>query len=109
MAVTLLALYYLTEVDFTITEGKRTVARQRELFADGKSQTMNSRHLVQPDGWVHAVDLAPWVAGTIPWDDWGYFEKVAEAMKQAADMLGVKITWGGDWTTFKDGPHFQLG
>jgi len=109
VAVTLLALYHLTEIDFAITEGKRTMARQRELYAGGKSQTMNSLHLIQPDGWVHAVDLAPWVNGAIPWDDWAAFERVAKAMKAAAGMLGVEITWGGDWTTLKDGPHFQLG
>ncbi|ELX2023514.1 M15 family peptidase, partial [Escherichia coli] len=22
--------------------------------------------------------------------------------------LGTAIEWGGDWTSLKDGPHFQL-
>ncbi|MCV5473136.1 M15 family metallopeptidase, partial [Escherichia coli] len=35
----------LTEVDFGITEGLRTKERQKQLVAEGKSQTMNSRHL----------------------------------------------------------------
>lgn len=109
IAVTLLALYHFTDIDFAVTEGRRTVERQRELIAAGKSQTMSSKHLIQSDGFAHAVDLAPWVNGTIPWDDWAAFERVAKAMKAAAGMLGVEITWGGDWTTLKDGPHFQLG
>ena len=25
-----------------------------------------------------------------------------------AGGFGVPIEWGGDWRTFKDGPHFQL-
>jgi len=26
----------------------------------------------------------------------------------AAADLGVQIIWGGDWLTFRDGPHFEL-
>ena len=33
---------------------------------------------------------------------------MADAMKQAAEELDVDLEWGGDWKTFKDGPHFQL-
>lgn len=36
------------------------------------------------------------------------YYKIADAMKQAADELRIPIEWGGDWRTFKDGPHFQL-
>ncbi|MCX2590170.1 M15 family metallopeptidase, partial [Proteus penneri] len=39
---------------------------------------------------------------------WSYFKKVADAMMQAAKELSVDIEWGGNWKTFKDGPHFQL-
>lgn len=93
----------ITDIDFMVIEGKRNEARQRQLFASGKSQTMNSRHLTG-----HAVDCAPLVNNQIPWNDWSYFKKVADAMMQAAKELGVDIEWGGNWKTFKDGPHFQL-
>ena len=53
----------ISEVDFTVLEGLRTAERQRELVAAGKSQTMNSRHLVG-----EAVDLGAWVDGTVSWD-----------------------------------------
>ncbi|ELI8130171.1 M15 family metallopeptidase, partial [Yersinia enterocolitica] len=35
----------LSTVDFGVIEGVRTVERQKELVAAGKSQTMNSRHI----------------------------------------------------------------
>lgn len=108
IACVVLSLYVFTDIDFSVTEGLRTLERQKKLYAEGKSKTMNSRHLVQSDGFSHAVDLAPWVNGTIPWNDWNAFERIANAMKRSAKYLGIEITWGGDWKSFKDGPHFQL-
>ncbi|RLO42828.1 peptidase M15, partial [Serratia marcescens] len=35
----------LSPVDFGITEGLRTMERQREMVRTGKSQTLKSRHL----------------------------------------------------------------
>lgn len=92
----------LTEVDFGVTEGLRTVERQRELVAKGASKTMNSRHLTG-----HAVDLVAYIGSEVHWD-WPLYHKIAEAMKRAAKALGVPIVWGGDWKSFKDGPHFEL-
>ncbi len=90
-----------SDVDFMVTEGLRTKERQRELVAAGASKTMNSRHITG-----HAVDLVAYVNG-IRWD-WPLYEKIAKAMKQAAYELNIKIEWGGDWKSFKDGPHFQI-
>lgn len=90
-----------SEVDFMVTEGLRSKERQKELVAAGASKTMNSRHITG-----HAVDLAAYVNG-IRWD-WPLYEKIAKAMKQAAYELNIKIEWGGDWKSFKDGPHFQI-
>lgn len=92
----------ITPVDFIITEGLRTKERQEQLVKAGASKTMNSRHLTG-----HAVDIAPMVAGEVRWD-WELFRKIAPAIKQAAVELKVPIVWGGDWKTFKDGPHFEL-
>jgi peptidoglycan L-alanyl-D-glutamate endopeptidase CwlK len=92
----------LSPVDFTVVEGLRTKKRQAELLKAGASRTMNSRHLTG-----HAVDLAPFIGGRIRWD-WPPFHLLAKAMKTAAAELGVAIVWGGDWRTFKDGPHFEL-
>lgn len=90
-----------SEVDFMVTEGLRSKERQKELVAAGASKTMNSRHITG-----HAVDLAAYVNG-IRWD-WPLYEKIAKAMKQAAYELNIRIEWGGDWKSFKDGPHFQI-
>jgi len=91
-----------TSIDFTVLEGLRSVARQRELVDKGASTTMNSRHL---DG--HAVDLGAYVGGTVRWD-WPLYHKIADAMKEAAQELKVDMDWGGDWQSFPDGPHYQL-
>ncbi len=95
---------------FVVLEGLRTRDRQAQLLAKGASTTMNSRHITG-----HAVDIAPWMDdgdgvvenGEIRWD-WPLYHPMAAAMKKAATDLGVQIVWGGDWKTFKDGPHFEL-
>lgn len=93
----------LSPVAFTVIEGLRTVERQRQLVAQGASKTMNSRHITG-----HAVDLAPHRPdGQIAFD-WPLYYKLAPVMKQAAQELGVALDWGGDWRSFKDGPHFEL-
>ena len=99
-------------VDFTVLEGVRSDERQIALFAAGATSTMNSRHKVKKveDGGTslaHAVDLGAWVDGGVRWD-WPLYDKIAAAMKLAAIELGIEIEWGGDWRTFRDGPHFQL-
>ena len=92
----------ITDVDFTVLEGVRPYARQKTLFAKGATSTLKSRHLTG-----HAVDLGAYVDGEVRWD-WPLYHKIADAVKQAAEELGISIEWGGDWETFKDGPHFQL-
>lgn len=89
-------------LEFVITEGLRTQARQKQLVAAGASLTMKSRHLTG-----HAVDLAVLVGGKIRWD-WPLYAELARAVKEAANAVSVPIEWGGDWETLKDGPHFQL-
>ena len=92
----------ISDLDFMVTEGLRTAAQQSKYVAAGRSQTKNSRHLTG-----HAVDLAVLLNGELTWD-WKYYAKLGDIMKQAAKDLGIKIEWGGDWRTLRDGPHFQL-
>jgi len=89
-------------VDVRVTEGLRTLARQRQLVAAGASKTLRSRHLTG-----HAIDVCGWIAGA-PDYSWPVIRKIAEGMKEAARLEGVAIEWGGDWRTFQDGPHWQL-
>lgn len=93
----------LSEVDFCVIEGVRTIERQRQLKLEGHTQTLNSRHLTG-----HAVDLAPIIEKIIPWDRWEFFEMLAEVMKESAMKADIPIVWGGDWKNFKDGVHFEL-
>jgi len=97
----------LSDIDFTVLEVLRTVARQRELVAKGASKTMRSRHLPGANGKSHAVDIAPLDGGQVSWA-WPLYHRLAPIIKQAALEVGVPIEWGGDWKSFKDGPHFQL-
>ena len=114
----------ISPVDFRVGEGLRTLERQRELFAAGKSQTMKSRHLTG-----HAVDLVAIYHGEVSWD-MELYKEINKAMFEAVEDLnslkrGVtdedadekprgelgqlySLEWGGNWTTFKDGPHWQL-
>lgn len=92
----------ISDVDFTVIEGLRSISRQRELVKSGASRTMKSRHI---NGF--AVDIVPYVAGSVRWD-WPLFMPISSAMKIAARELGIEVEWGGDWTSFKDGPHWQL-
>ena len=92
----------LTEIDFRVTEGLRSKARQIELVNKGASKTLNSRHITG-----HAVDVVALIGGSVRWD-WPLYDKIAKAFKQSAKELNIPIVWGGDWKTFKDGPHFEL-
>ncbi|TQI81596.1 D-alanyl-D-alanine carboxypeptidase-like protein [Serratia fonticola] len=96
-----LALRY-SLVPFSITEGVRSMARQRELLREGKTQTLRSRHLTG-----HAVDVVAMPAGTVSWV-WDYYAQIAVAVRRAARECGIDVEWGGEWKTLKDGPHFQL-
>ncbi|WP_127960163.1 M15 family metallopeptidase [Serratia microhaemolytica] len=92
----------LSPIDFAITEGVRSLERQQQLVATGKSQTLNSRHLTG-----HALDVVAYLGNNVSWE-WRCYQQIANAFKQAASELGISLEWGGDWQTLKDGPHFQL-
>ena len=125
----------LTEQDFTVFEGVRTITQQKANVAKGVSTTLyGSRHLIGKNGYAHAVDLVPYIGGQLKWD-WEGCYKIAEAVKQASIELGIPIRWGGVWDkelseiegtakeaqqryvdkrlkagqrAFADGPHFEL-
>ena len=110
----------LTDQDFMVLEGVRTPARQKELYAQGRTApgpkvtwTLNSNHFINPKtGFGHAVDLVPFPV------DWSHtkLDVVSKAMFAAAWELGVPIRWGADWDRDgkprekgeTDSPHFEL-
>ena len=105
----------ISEVDFTVLEGVRTLERQRELYAQGRTApgkivtwTMKSRHI---EG--KAVDLVPY---PLDWNDLEKFNKIKDAMFKAAKELDVNLRWGADWDgdgNYRekgeyDSPHFEI-
>ena len=125
----------LSKVDFGVIYGVRSLAEQKRLYEAKRSQTMKSKHLIQPDGTSHAVDLMAYDGNEPSWEIVMY-DDIADAMKKAALETGAKICWGAAWnidditkwdgtmqeamnayidlrrsqsrTPFIDGPHFQL-
>lgn len=87
---------------FIVTSGLRTLEEQKELYKKGLTKTMNSKHLTG-----NAIDIAVQINEKITWN-FAEYKKVADLFKQCARDLNVNIVWGGDWITFKDGPHFEL-
>tara|TARA_B100001113_G_scaffold66255_1_gene50940 strand:- start:84 stop:551 length:468 start_codon:yes stop_codon:yes gene_type:complete len=125
----------LTDVDFGVTYGVRTVAEQEKLVASGRSQTMKSKHLKQDDGYSHAVDVVAYDGSDVVWEI-NVYDNICDAFKQAAIEKDVAIKWGAAWSEgdirlykgpaefhmnryidlrrgqgrrpFIDGPHFEL-
>lgn len=100
----------LSRTPFIVTEGRRTLARQRLLVAQGASKTLRSRHLTG-----HAIDVAAMAGTKISWA-LPLYANIADAFREAAASLSIPIRWGGDWNgngkstdeSFIDGPHFEL-
>ena len=125
----------LTKVDFGVIFGVRSLETQKKLYESGRSQTMKSKHLIQPDGTAHAIDLMAYDGSDPSWE-MAMYDDIADAMKAAAKEKGAKIRWGAAWTVdniaewdgtmqeamnkyidtrrksgrtpFIDGPHFEL-
>ena len=125
----------VSSVDFGVIYGVRSLAEQKKLYEAKRSQTMKSKHLVQEDGYSHAVDLMAYDGSDPSWDIVMY-DDIADAMKEASIETGAKICWGAAWhindisewsgtmeqamnayvdlrrssgrRPFIDGPHFQL-
>lgn len=93
-----------TEQDFTVTDGVRTKEDQAEYVRTGVSQTMNSKHLIQEDGFGHAVDLVPWINGKARWELTACYP-IMEAVREASFARGCLLRWGGAWThLYEDSP-----
>jgi len=108
-----------TPIDFTITEGVRTVQRQQELYAQGRTKPgpivtnadgirNKSNHQIKNDGYGHAVDLYPYIDGKVDISAIKELRIIAAHIKKTASDLGIKIVWGGDFKSIPDAPHFEI-
>ena len=118
-------------VDIKVLEGKRSKEKQLEYFESGRSKTMNSKHLEQPDGYAHAVDVAPYPVvwpkrpndGTRYEERWdAYVQEIKQwyhvfgLIRGLAEEMRLKVRWGGDWDgdfdlkdrNWDDLPHLEL-
>jgi peptidoglycan L-alanyl-D-glutamate endopeptidase CwlK len=119
--------YTMPGISYEVTEGIRTLARQKELFAKGASHTMASNHLTG-----NAVDVVAMIGDEARWD-WQLYPQIAHQIALAASRLGTPVVWGGFWGVITpetdldasvaayvarckkqnrkallDGPHFEL-
>lgn len=100
--------------DLSVLCGHRGRAEQDAAFASGVSKLRwpKSKHNLTPS---HAVDVAPYVDGAVSWE-WAHYHAVAPIVRaewaaMVAEGLvpaGCSLEWGGDWTSLRDGPHWQI-
>lgn len=106
----------ITFMDFKVIQGPRTLEESMINVGRGTSRLKDpskSKHLIQPDGFGHAVDLAPW---PVNWEDSEMFCVLAGVMRVCAALEDVTLRWGGDWNRnnstvderFRDYGHFEL-
>ena len=87
----------LTKVDFGVTQGVRTLDEQKANVAAGRSQTMASKHLLQDDGFSHAVDVVAYIGSDVSWE-LNVYDDICDAFKEAAKEVGCSIKWGAAWS-----------
>lgn len=110
----------IKKIDCTVICGKRTIEEQFELykkgrlFKDGKwvkvgttvtnidGKLKKSKHNYSPS---KAVDVVPY---PLDWNDLDSFKRLGEVVKSTAKELDIEISWGGDWISFKDYPHYEI-
>ena len=113
----------LSPYDITIVHGWRGEEVQNALQESGASKKRwpdsKHNHTKDEDGVTPcslAIDFAPWVNGTIPWDDTHVFACIAGCFLSAANEMRVSLRWGGDWDsdgstkdqTLMDWGHVEL-
>lgn len=98
----------------TIVAGARTIEEEQREIDRGLSHLKNpldSKHVIQPDGFCHALDVAP---DPVPGDWDAEYEKkllfFAGKVMEMARRMGISLRYGGDPNTaFNwDLDHFEL-
>jgi len=90
---------FATKQGLVVTGGElfRTPEQQEIYLKTGRSKTMNSYHLKRC-----AIDLNFFKDGKLVYDT-----KVLGPVGAYWESLNKKNSWGGNWNSFKDVPHFE--
>lgn len=90
------------DFDCTVMQygGLRTPDIQQMLFDKGMSKTLNSNHLTG-----NAIDVMPY---PVNWNDRETLMRFAAHVYQKAMDMGIRVRWGGTFTGFFDGPHWEI-
>jgi peptidoglycan L-alanyl-D-glutamate endopeptidase CwlK len=92
-------------IDLLVTSTYRDNASQDALYAQGR--TAPGRIVTKAkagQSWHNyrlAFDVVPIVGGKAVWNDAGLWQTIGRLGK------AVGLEWAGDWTRFKEFPHFQ--
>ncbi len=113
LAVIIGAVLAEGNVDFTVTYGFRTKQEQQSLYAQGRTKPGNI--VTNCDGVKKksyhqtgkAIDFIPYPFNG-DWNDVAPFKKVGDELVRVGKALGYNCSYGGNWTSFKDWPHFQI-
>lgn len=87
--------------DFAITEGLRTLEKQKKLLSENKTKTLQSKHL---DGL--AVDIVALPNGKVSWEPQHYVE-IANALNDVLRLSNNQkylVRWGGAWNCYMPCP-----
>jgi hypothetical protein len=92
------------KLGFVVTGGElhRTVEQQKLYIEQGRSQTMNSKHLMRL-----AIDLNFFKKKTDGGLELTYKVEELKPIGDYWESLHPNNNWGGNWNSFKDTPHFQ--
>lgn len=90
--------------DCAVLCGHRGQQEQEQAKREGKSKAGwgESKHNYSPS---LAVDVMPY---PIQWHDKNGIMDFADFVKETAHGMGINIRWGGDFSNFFDGPHYEL-
>lgn len=95
-------------INVMVTSGYRSFAEQNALYAQGRTKpgniVTNARGGQSLHNYGLAVDLVPLDSRGQP--NWNVSESTWQKIGAAGKRQGLE--WGGDWTSFKDRPHFQM-
>ncbi|WP_020434006.1 M15 family metallopeptidase [Paenibacillus riograndensis] len=115
-ATALIERCYAREVNIVITQGLRTIAEQDALYAQGRTKpgqiVTNAKGGHSYHNYGLAIDFALLLPDgrNVSWDmnrD-GDGDKVADWNEVVQEAKALGFEWGGDWTSIKDYPHFQM-